>query len=130
MHAGVVFPAIQTGVDRAIASYEERGLDVSAFTDIASAEGGTYLLPMTENGTEIRDILQPVLARTRFDYRQGLAGNAARAYFGERFPRHLVIDPTGRVIFDEGAGSELEPPGLREAIRAALGSTPGARPAG
>lgn len=58
---GVVFPAIQSGVDRAIAAYEERGLDVSAFTDIAAAEGGTYLLPMTEHGTEIRDILQPVL---------------------------------------------------------------------
>jgi multiple sugar transport system substrate-binding protein len=58
---GVVFPAIQSGVDRAIAAYEEKGLNVSAFTDIAAAEGGTYLLPMTEHGTEIRDILQPVL---------------------------------------------------------------------
>lgn len=58
---GVVFPAIQTGVDRAIAAYEQKGHDVSAFTDIAAVAGGTYLLPMTENGTEIRDILQPVL---------------------------------------------------------------------
>lgn len=58
---GVVFPAIQTGVDRAIAAYKERGLDVSAFTGIAAAENGTYLLPMTEHGSEIRDILQPVL---------------------------------------------------------------------
>jgi multiple sugar transport system substrate-binding protein len=58
---GVVFPAIQTGVDRAVAAYEAKDLDVSAFTDIAASEGGTYLLPMTENGTEIRDILQPVL---------------------------------------------------------------------
>lgn len=58
---GVVFPAIQSGVDRAVAAYEEKGLDVSAFTNIAATEGGTYLLPMTENGTEIRDILQPVL---------------------------------------------------------------------
>lgn len=58
---GVVFPAIQSGVDRAIAAFEERGLDVSAFTGIAGTEGGTYLLPMTEHGTEVRDILQPVL---------------------------------------------------------------------
>lgn len=58
---GVVFPAIQTGVDRAIAAYEKRGLDVSAFTSIASAENGTYLLPMTEHITEVRDMLQPVL---------------------------------------------------------------------
>lgn len=58
---GAVFPAIQSGVDRAIAAYESKGIDVSAFTDIAATEGGTYLIPMTENGTEIRDILQPVL---------------------------------------------------------------------
>jgi multiple sugar transport system substrate-binding protein len=58
---GVVFPAIQTGVDRAIAAFQAKGLDVSAFTDIAATPGATYLLPMTEHGTEIRDILQPVL---------------------------------------------------------------------
>ncbi len=58
---GVVFPAIQTGVDRAIAAYESKGLDISAFTDIAATPGATYLLPITEHGTEIRDILQPVL---------------------------------------------------------------------
>lgn len=58
---GVVFPAIQTGVDRAMATYESRGLDVSAFTDIAADPDATYLLPITEHGIEIRDILQPVL---------------------------------------------------------------------
>lgn len=58
---GVVFPAIQSGVDRAIAAMEAKGRDVSAFTDIAATPGATYLLPMTEHGTEVRDILQPVL---------------------------------------------------------------------
>lgn len=59
--AGVVFPAIQSGVDRAIAAFEKKGLDVSAFTNQAADTEGTYLLPMTEHGTEVRDILQPVL---------------------------------------------------------------------
>lgn len=71
-----------------------------------------------------RGILEPFLGRTRFDYRQGLAGEAARAHLGEAFPRHLVIDRTGRVTYDRGGGSEKEPVGLREAIRAALEASP------
>ncbi len=58
---GVVFPAIQSGVDRAIEAYKKKGVDVSAFTSEAAAKDGTYLLPMTEHMSEIRDILQPVL---------------------------------------------------------------------
>lgn len=57
----VVFPAIQSGVDRAIAAFEKKGMDVTAFTDVAATPGATYLLPMTEHGSEIKDILQPVL---------------------------------------------------------------------
>ncbi|MBC8509406.1 MAG: sugar ABC transporter substrate-binding protein [Chloroflexi bacterium] len=57
----VVFPAIQSGVDNAIAAFSANGLDVSGFSDVAATPGATYLLPMTEHGTEIRDILQPVL---------------------------------------------------------------------
>ena len=58
---GVVFPAIQSGVDRAIAEHQSRGVDVSAFTDEAAAEGGTYLLPMTDHGSEIFNLVAPVL---------------------------------------------------------------------
>jgi multiple sugar transport system substrate-binding protein len=69
---GVVFPAIQSGVDRAIEAYEKKSLDVSAFTEIAATKDGTYLLPMTEHGTEIRDMLQPVL-QDIFDGKQKAA---------------------------------------------------------
>jgi len=69
---GVVFPAIQSGVDRAVEAFDKKGLDVSAFTSEASAKGGTYLLPMTDHGTEIRDMLQPVL-QDIFDGKQKAA---------------------------------------------------------
>ncbi|MBX3080493.1 MAG: sugar ABC transporter substrate-binding protein [Anaerolineae bacterium] len=58
---GVVFPAIQSGVDRALEAYKKKGIDATAFTNEASAENGTYLLPMTDHISEITNILQPVL---------------------------------------------------------------------
>jgi multiple sugar transport system substrate-binding protein len=58
---GVVFPAIQSGVDRALAAYKKKGIDASAFTSEAAAKDGTYLLPMTDHISEITNMLQPVL---------------------------------------------------------------------
>ncbi len=58
---GVVFPAIQSGVDKAIAKHAADGVDVSAFTDEAAAEDGTYLLPMTDHGSEVYNLVAPVL---------------------------------------------------------------------
>lgn len=57
---GVVFPAIQTGVDAALAKHQTGGYDVTAFTDEAANKANTYLLPMTEHGSEISAIAQPV----------------------------------------------------------------------
>jgi multiple sugar transport system substrate-binding protein len=58
---GVVFPAQQSGVDAALAAYEEKGLDVTAFTDQALLEGGTFLFPITDNGAEVTAIMTPVM---------------------------------------------------------------------
>src|SRR5258706_824838 len=58
---GVVFPAIQSGVDRALAAYKKKSVDASAFTNEAAAKDGTYLLPMTDHISEITNMLQPVL---------------------------------------------------------------------
>ena len=55
--AGVVFPAQEEAVDRALAAYESRGLDVSAFTEQALEPGGTFLFPVTDNASEIADIM-------------------------------------------------------------------------
>ena len=58
---GVVFPAQQSGVDNALAAYEERGLDVSAFTEQALEEGGTFLFPVTDHASEVVAIMNPAV---------------------------------------------------------------------
>ncbi|MBN1119766.1 MAG: extracellular solute-binding protein [Anaerolineae bacterium] len=58
---GVVFPAQQPAVDKALAAHQAAGRDISAFTIEAAAAGGTYLLPMTEHGSDIAALVQPVL---------------------------------------------------------------------
>ena len=59
--AGVVFPAQQSAVDKALAAYEAKGLDVSAFTAQATEEGGTFLFPVTDNASAISAIMTPVM---------------------------------------------------------------------
>ncbi len=59
--AGVVFPAQQSAVDKALAAYEAKGLDVSAFTAQATEEGGTFLFPVTDNASEISAIMTPIM---------------------------------------------------------------------
>lgn len=59
--AGVVFPAQQSGVDRAIAAYKAKGVDVSAFTDQATEPNGTFLFPVTDHASEIVAIVGPVM---------------------------------------------------------------------
>ncbi|HNS03394.1 MAG TPA: sugar ABC transporter substrate-binding protein [Anaerolineae bacterium] len=59
--AGVVFPAQQSGVDRAIAAYEAKNLDVSAFTTQATEPDGTFLFPVTDHSSEIEALVKPVM---------------------------------------------------------------------
>jgi len=58
---GVVFPAQQSAVDKALAAYEGKGLDVSAFTQQATEEGGTFLFPVTDHASEISAIMKPAM---------------------------------------------------------------------
>jgi len=58
---GVVFPAIESGVDNALAAYEERDLDVSAFTEQALEPDGTFLFPVTDNASEVSSIMMEVM---------------------------------------------------------------------
>jgi multiple sugar transport system substrate-binding protein len=60
---GVVFPAIPSAVNKALASYKSKGLDVSAFTKEALAKNTTFLFPITDNAGEIGDIMQKALDR-------------------------------------------------------------------
>ena len=50
---GVVFPAIETGVDAALQAYGERDLDVTAFTEQALDPDSTFLHPITDHASEI-----------------------------------------------------------------------------
>ena len=59
--AGVIFPAQQSGVDKALAAYAANGLDVSAFTKQATEEGGTFLFPVTDHASEIVAIMDPAV---------------------------------------------------------------------
>lgn len=58
---GVVFPATEEGVTNALAAYEERGLDVSAFTEQALEPDGTFLFPVTDNASEVTSIMTEVM---------------------------------------------------------------------
>lgn len=58
---GVVFPAQQSGVDAAVAAYEAKSLDVSAFTEQALDPEGTFLFPVTDFASEISNIMGPVM---------------------------------------------------------------------
>ena len=59
--SGVVFPAIQSGVERTLAVRDGQGIDVSAFTEEALDPEGTFLFPITDNGAEISAIMDPVM---------------------------------------------------------------------
>lgn len=58
---GVVFPAIQSGVEKSLAKRQSAGLDVSAFTKQALDPNGTFLFPITDHGSEIATIMNPVM---------------------------------------------------------------------
>ncbi|QQD75577.1 sugar ABC transporter substrate-binding protein [Curtobacterium sp. YC1] len=55
---GIVFPARPAGTEAAVASFRERGLDVSAFTRQVE-EGTTFLFPVTKNPADVQALLQP-----------------------------------------------------------------------
>ncbi|MDF2558626.1 MAG: sugar transporter substrate-binding protein [Microbacterium sp.] len=57
---GVVFPAILSSAERAVAAYEERGIDVSPFTDQV-ADQTTFLFPITANAAQVDSIMHPAM---------------------------------------------------------------------
>jgi multiple sugar transport system substrate-binding protein len=54
---GVVFPAIQSGVNAALATYKTKNVDVSAFTDEALTKNVAFLYPVVDNGVKIGEIM-------------------------------------------------------------------------
>lgn len=58
--AAVVFPAIKTSTEKAIAAFEAKGVDVAAFTDHVSA-GTTVLYPITDHKSDVNAAMTPVM---------------------------------------------------------------------
>ncbi|MET9358422.1 sugar ABC transporter substrate-binding protein [Streptomyces sp. NPDC006617] len=58
---GVVFPALKSSTERALAAHEADGDDVRAFTDAVGTKGVTFQLPVTEHGTEISPLVQDAI---------------------------------------------------------------------
>lgn len=58
--SGVVFPARAESVQAAIASHEAKGVDVTAFTDLAKPES-TFPFPITDYGSEVSTIFKGAL---------------------------------------------------------------------
>ncbi|MDI1461292.1 sugar ABC transporter substrate-binding protein [Catellatospora sp. KI3] len=58
---GVVFPAIKSASEKALAAHQSKGRDVQVFVSEATAPGGTYFLPITEHGNEVSQIVQDAI---------------------------------------------------------------------
>ncbi|MFQ8433692.1 ABC transporter substrate-binding protein [Amaricoccus sp. W119] len=58
--SAIVFPARSNAVPEAIATHEANGVDVSAFTDLATPET-TFAFPITENPAQITKIMSNTL---------------------------------------------------------------------
>ncbi len=58
---GVVFPAIQSGVDKSLANHKAAGLDVTAFTQEATDPNGTFLFPIADHASEVDNIMKPTM---------------------------------------------------------------------
>lgn len=58
--AGVVFPAIPSGTEKAQAAFEAKGIDVTPFT-IQVEDKTTFLFPITDNAAAIQQIMKPAM---------------------------------------------------------------------
>lgn len=59
--SGVVFPAIPEAIELTLGVRADAGVDVTAFTDQATEEGGTFLFPITDFGGEIATIMMETM---------------------------------------------------------------------
>lgn len=58
---GVVFPAITSASEKALAAHQAQGREVQVFVDQAAAPGGTFFVPITDHGNEISQIVQDAI---------------------------------------------------------------------
>lgn len=71
---GVVFPAVQSGVEKALAAHSAKGADVSAFTTEALDPNGTFLFPVADHAAEASTIMGQVMDRIFLGEETDVAG--------------------------------------------------------
>jgi thiol-disulfide isomerase/thioredoxin len=77
------------GLNELVEKYAERQIRFVAIAD--------------NNATDLRRFFKT----KRFDYEQMLASAGSKTLFGNTYPRNVVLDPKGRVVFDKlGAGKD------------------------
>lgn len=59
--AGVVFPAQEAAVNKAVEAYKAKELDISAYTKQALEPDGTFLFPVTDHASEITPIMTEIM---------------------------------------------------------------------
>lgn len=59
--AAVVFPAIASSSEKALQAHQAAGREVNLFVDQANDKNGTYLLPISDHGDEINEIVGTAL---------------------------------------------------------------------
>lgn len=59
--SGVVFPAVQSATETAVEVRSADGLDAQVFVDQQQTEDGTFLIPISEHGSEISQIVQDAI---------------------------------------------------------------------
>lgn len=59
--AGVVFPAIPSGTDAAGAAFKAKGIDVESSFLVHVKDGTTFLFPITDNASQVTNIMQPAV---------------------------------------------------------------------
>ncbi len=57
----MVFPAIKSATEKALAAHKAAGRDVQVYVDYTKTPDGTFLLPITDHGTEISQIVQDAM---------------------------------------------------------------------
>ncbi|MDF2707133.1 MAG: extracellular solute-binding protein [Nonomuraea muscovyensis] len=57
----VVFPAVASSSERSLEAYRAKGWDVRVFVEEAEAADGTFLLPVSDHGDEINQIVSSAL---------------------------------------------------------------------
>jgi multiple sugar transport system substrate-binding protein len=58
----IVFPAVRTSLDKAVQAFEDKGVDISAFT-VHVEQGTTHLAPITFSSQQVEKIMGPQMQR-------------------------------------------------------------------